>query len=91
MPDREKTINGLKTCIGMTEMKGCEGCLYNDLAEENCQGVLMADALELIETSKPIEPERHCECGNGLYKWDRYCWQCGKKVEVYREAPEDEK
>lgn len=49
MIDLEKVINGLKTCIGMTTLRGCTGCPYNDLAEENCQGALMADALELIE------------------------------------------
>ena len=52
MTDREKVTNGLKVCIGMTALKGCTGCPYNDLAEENCQGALMADALELLKADE---------------------------------------
>ena len=56
MPDREKVIEGLETCLQCREPKDCAECTYNDMRTYSvpCGHVLMADALALLNEQRWI-------------------------------------
>lgn len=93
MPDREKVMQWLETCVG-----GCEeGCPYeykNLVYRVECKADLMRDALSLLKEQEAVKP-RECQYPHGTYACGfcdyipignkdgyraNYCPECGKAV-----------
>lgn len=91
MPDREKVMQWLETCVS-----GCEeGCPYeyeNLVYRVECKADLMRDALALLKEQEAVAPElemlttidriyRCPKCHKCFfYKKQKYCDQCGQAV-----------
>ena len=78
MTDREKVIKGLEGVLEWLSEGEDRKCVAAYRAVE--------DALELLKEPEPVSP--FCDkglcvcgnCGNWVYKSDRYCSKCGKAV-----------
>lgn len=89
---REKTIKGLATCGG--DDPDCKNCPYYGEHGNGfgCETIMQRDALALLKTQEPVEPER-AHSGGGSTWWnvcgscktainpnDKFCHECGRAV-----------
>lgn len=77
MPDREKVIKGLECCADSCR----NGCPYADI-DDDCEGVLCADALSLLKEQKAgtvesIQIDRSDKWGADL---TGYCPSCKRPL-----------
>jgi hypothetical protein len=94
MPDREKVINGLESCV-VSKTK-CffnrnEMCPYFHVDVLHCEQELMRDAIALLKEQEAVEPIpptdesdlwRCGNCNHQLFRCthQRYCDMCGQAV-----------
>lgn len=78
MPDKEKVIHALETCI--SDGTPCTECEYfveitdnTDNAKYDCIGLMMKDALALLREQEPVEPIEQ----DGWH----YCGICGRSID----------
>lgn len=50
----------------------------------------MFGLLNIIEQKRRLEAGQVCECGNALTPEDKFCKECGKKVEVFSQLDPNE-
>lgn len=95
MPDREKVMAGLVTCIAACNGKTvCLDCGYMHDYSGGCETQLLSDALALLKAQEPVKPYKingrwfrswHCgACGGFLGEVNNqkvnYCYHCGRAV-----------
>ena len=85
MPDREKVIKGLETCIwfGTGMVYECTGCPYD--TEElvaKCVTKMQEDALELLKEQEPIAPVVVSHSRGIAYN----CGACGTEIAVIKDT-----
>ena len=87
MNDREKIIKAIEICY--TEGHNCTECPLFD--EDECNDMLMRNAMELLKEQEPVEPYvKHDNDGSWYYVCgacheaidykDRFCRHCGRAV-----------
>lgn len=64
-----------------------EGNLYDNEINEKCKSIIGFDYLiyenkRKIEEIKSLDKELLCECGNSITHEDKFCGECGKRVEI---------
>lgn len=71
----------------MCYQKVREGNLYDNEIDEKCKGIIGFDYLiyeneRKIEEINNLDKEFLCDCGNNITPEDKFCGECGKRVEV---------
>ncbi len=67
-----------------------KGLIENEEIKEKCNNIagyqhLIYENKKEVENIKILKEGFKCECGNTLYSDDKFCGNCGKKVEIQEE------